>query len=141
MDRANDVSGCYWGGASVDDGFTTTRAFTVTTAGSGSGRVDALPKGWAGEFVLLRSVGADSRYFFTKDSTATIDPTIAASSTGAGHAQRGELLPAGEAVQVLLPNIGPTETLYLARASAGAPTSLEVTKRSGKLGNNTVRDS
>jgi len=137
MDRANDVKGCFGDGTNQTD----TAGYTVATgAGSGSGRVDPIPVGWYGEFVGLRSVGADSRYFFTKNSGATIDPAVAASATGGLSSQRGALLPAGELVQVLVPTAGPSETVYLARASTGAPTSLEVTKWSGRLGNNAGRD-
>ena len=138
MDRANDVKGCFGDGVNNTD----TAGYTVATgAGSGSGRVDPVPVGWYGEFLGLRSVGADSRYFFTLLSTATIDPAVAASATGGLSPQRGALLPAGELVQVLCPVAGPGVTVFLARASTGAPTSLEVTKWSGKPGNNTVRDS
>ena len=136
MDRANDVKGCFGDGVANTD----TAAYTVTTAGSGSGRVDPIPVGWYGEFLGLRSVGADSRYYFTKLSTATIDPTIAASATGGQSPQRGALLPAGELVQVLCPVAGNGETIFIARASTGAAT-LEITKWSGKPGNNLNRDS
>ena len=138
MDRANDVKGTF----DDDVNNTDTARYTVATgAGTNSGRVDPIPVGWYGEFLGLRSVGADSRYFFTKLSTAVIDPAVAASATGGLSPQRGTLLPSGELVQVLCPVAGPSETIYLARASAGAPTSLEVSKWSGKPGNNTVRDS
>ena len=140
MDRVNDVKGTFWDGTATNP--TDTAGYSVATgAGSGSGRVDALPVGWYGEFLGLRSVGADSRYFFTKNGAAVIDPAVAASATGGQSVQRGTLLPAGELVQVLCPVAGPSETVFLARASTGAPTSLEVTKWSGKPGNNTVRDS
>jgi len=138
MDRANDVKGTFGDGTNNTD----CAGYTVATgAGSGSGRVDAIPVGWYGEFLGLRSVGADSRYFFTKNSGATIDPSVAASATGGQSPQRGALLPSGELVQVLCPTAGPSETIFLARASTGSPTSLEVVKYSGKPGNNTVRDS
>jgi hypothetical protein len=137
MDLANDVKGTFGNG--VDN--TDCAGYTVATgAGSGSGRVDPIPVGWYGQFVGLRSVGADSRYFFTKLPTATIDPAVAASATGGQSPQRGALLPAGELVQVVVPVAGPTETVFLARASTGAPTSLEVVKYSGKPGINTSRD-
>lgn len=138
MDRVNDVKGTFGDGASNTD----TASYTVAAgAGAGTGRVDPIPAGWYGEFLGLRSVGGDSRYYFTKLSTATIDPAVAASATGGLSAQRGTLLPAGELVQVLCPTAGPTETVFLCRASVGAVTSLEVVKYSGKPGNNTVRDS
>jgi hypothetical protein len=137
MDRTNDVKGTYGDGTNPTD----CAAYTVATgAGSGTGRVDVLPVGWYGEFVELLSVGADSRYYFTKNAAAVIDPAVAASATGGLSAQRGKLLVAGVAVQVLVPVAGPSEFVYLVRASTGAPTSLEVSKYSGKPGNNTGRD-
>lgn len=138
MDRVNDVKGAFGDGTNNTD----CAAYTVATgAGSGGGRVDPLPVGWYGEFVELISVGADSRYYFTKNAAAVIDPAVAATATGGLSPQRGKLLVAGVAVQVLVPTAGPSETVYLVRASTGAPTALEVSKYSGKPGNNTVRDS
>lgn len=137
MDRANDVKGCYGDGTNPTD----TISYSVATgAGSGTGRVDPIPVGWYGEFVRIISIGADSRYFFTKAANATIDPGRAASGTGDQHAQRGELLPSGIEKHVLIPVAGPGDIIYLARASSGAPTSLELTKASGKPGNNLGRD-
>lgn len=137
MDRANDVKACFGDGTNPTD----TIAYTVATgAGAGSGRVDPVPVGWYGEFVRIVSIGADSRYYFTKLISATIDPGVAPSGIGSQSAQRGELLASGVGQHVLVPTAGPGETVFLARASAGAPTSLELTKASGKPGNNTVRD-
>jgi hypothetical protein len=138
MDRTNDVKAAFGDGVNNTD----TAAYTVATgAGSGTGRVDAIPVGWYGEFLQIISVGADSRFYFTKNVGAVIDPAVAPSATGGLSPQRGELAPAGVIMQFLCPTAGPSETVYLARASTGAPTSFEVSKRSGKPGNNTVRDS
>jgi len=139
MDRVNDVKACFGDGTSNTDSI----AFSVQTGGNGggSGRVDAIPIGWAGQFVRMISIGADSRYFFTKNGSAQIDPAIAATATGAQSPKKGELLAAGIEKTVLVPVAGPNDTIFLARASTGAPTGLEVTSASGKRGNNTVRDS
>jgi hypothetical protein len=138
MDRVNDVKSCFGDGTSNTDSI----VYSVQTGGTGggSGRVDPVPVGWYGEFVRIISIGADSRYYFTKLSTAQIDPAIAATATGAQSPKKGELLAAGIEKQVLIPTAGPGETVFLARASAGAPTGLELTKASGKPGNNTGRD-
>jgi hypothetical protein len=138
MDRANDVKAAFGDGVNNTDAI----AYTVATgAGSGTGRVDPVPVGWYGEFVEIISVGADSRFYFTFLISATIDPGIAPSGVGSQSAQRGELAQANIAKQVLVPVAGPGTTVFLARASTGAPTSFEMVKRSGKPGNNLNRDS
>lgn len=134
MDRVNDVSGCFGDGTNN----TTTIRYTAPAA---PGRADPIPAGWYGEFVRVLSKGADSSFFFSKSSSAACDPTIAASATGAQAANQGEPALDGVEKTVLVPTAGPNETVYLVRASAGTVTYFALTKGSGKLGNNTVRDS
>lgn len=135
MDRANDVKGAFGDGVNNTD----TASYTVSTgSGTGTGFVDPIPVGWYGEFVEIISVGADSRFFFTLIQTATINPSVAATATGALSPQHGELAQSGVPKQVLVPTAGPGVTVFIARASASSPISFDMTKRSGKPGNNTT---
>jgi hypothetical protein len=84
---------------------------------------DAIPKWLHGKFVVMRAVGADVHYGFSKDATATIDATAAAAAAGTVTSVGG-IIPDGITLEThrRIPGARPDETLYFIRDATGACT-------------------
>lgn len=130
MSKSDDVKAAFGNGADATD----VLAFTCDS----TSKAHAIPAGWHGEFVRLRSVGAASFYFFSKLSSASCDETAAAAADGGASAVRGEYIPDGELLQVTVPYAQDGETVYLVRASTGTAV-IYLTKASGTPGGNLKR--
>lgn len=105
---------------------TNVRNFTCTS----TSRADALPADWSGKIVRIANETANlAQYFFSKNSGASCDETIAAANDGAPGVSLGDSIFGNTEVQVQLPYWQSTETMYLVRASA-TTTNLRIAERS-----------
>jgi len=133
MAKVDDVKGCYGDGTNNTD----TALFTLTNASKNN----VLPRGWCGQFVRIRPVGANAWYYFTKvktavGSAATIAASPAASDAGTQAATQGEYIPNGEVQHVFVPNVGEDESVFFVRIGDAATQGIYLTKASGVPGNN-----
>lgn len=93
-------------------------------------RANALPASWSGRYIEITNETANlAQYFFSKNSGATCDETIAAAAAGAANASLGGSILGSTSKQVKLPFWGPDETMYFVRASVTS-TSLRIEERS-----------
>ena len=98
---------------------TSTRLFTCDS----TSRANAIPDAWAGTFLRVANGANAAQYFFSKNSGASCDETIAAADAGAASPSLGELIPANTVVKVRVPGpLQPGETMYLVRASVSTTT-------------------
>lgn len=104
--------------AAQDDNFGCV-LFTCTT----TVKRDAIPKWLHGRWVCLRAVGANVHYGFSKDATATIDATAAATDAGTVTSVGG-IIPDGLSLEThrKIPNASPNQTLYFVRDGDGSAT-------------------
>lgn len=125
--KAADVKAAFSDGTNNSDSLT----FNLTT---GSLNV-ALPDGWKGQFVRIRSIGADLTYLFSTSASATVT-TSAGAADGAPSTTRGEFVPNGELFSAWVPYAPDGKSVYFVRIGSAAG-SVCVTKASGAPGNNT----
>lgn len=115
MSKAQDLKAPFGDGSAV-----TNVLYFDCNSGSQAG---ALPASWSGKYIRIKNDSANlACFFFSKNSGATCDETIAAAAAGAASASLGDSIMGGAVETVLLPYWGPTETMYFVRASVSAAT-------------------
>lgn len=114
---------------------TTVARYTLELASASN----AVPIGWQGQWVRIRPVGGDMYYFFSKTAGATAANPAAAADGGFG-ATRGEYVPSGERIEVLVPYAKDGDAVYFVRLGGTASTSVYMTKASGLPLNNTTQN-
>lgn len=112
------------------------------TATNGS-KVNAMPQGWAGEFVRIQPIGTDIYYFWVITPTTaapanTIALPPAGTDNGAFAANQGELVKSGAILEIEVPNCPQAGAVWFARWGVTAGQSVQITKASGRPGFNTV---
>ena len=132
MSKAEDRKAAYGNGTDVTD----TLNFTLTS----SSKTNVLPRGFYGQFVRMRPVGANMNYAFSHSATIAIAASPAATDAGASAATQGEYVPDGELVEVEIPYAGPAGLVYFSRFGSAASQSVQLTKASGKPGGTTIED-
>ena len=125
--KAADVKAAFSNGTDNSDSLT----FNLTTGSLNA----ALPDGWKGQFVRIRSIGADLTYLFSTSASATVT-TSSGAADGGPSTTRGEFVPSGELFPVWVPYAPDGAHIYFVRVGSAAG-SVCVTKASGKPGNNT----
>lgn len=122
MARSDDVKAPFGNGTDV----TNVRLFTCDS----TSRANAIPSSWSGKFIEITNETANlAQYFFSKNSSASCDETIAAADAGASSASLGGSILGNSSKQILLPYWEATELMYFVRAS-GTSTSLRLEERS-----------
>lgn len=122
MSKAEDIKAPFGDGVAV----TNVRLFTCDS----TSRANALPASLSGKYIEITNETANlAQYFFSKNSGATCDETIAAADAGASSVSLGGSILGSSSKQLLLPYWQPTETMYFVRASVTS-TSLRVEERS-----------
>lgn len=115
MSKVDDIKAPFGDGSAV----TSVRYFDCNS----TSQAHALPADWSGCYIRIKNDSANlAQYFFSKNASATCDETIAAAAAGASSASLGDSIAGGAVDQVLLPYWGPTESMYLVRASVAAAT-------------------
>jgi hypothetical protein len=114
--------------------------FTATTAS----KVNALPQGFAGEFVRIQPIGTDLYYYFVVTPTAaapanTIALPPAATDVGAQAGTQGEFVKSGSVLEVMVPYCPITGAVWFCRWGVTAAQSVQITKTSGSPGGNAAR--
>jgi hypothetical protein len=115
--------------------------FTATTAS----KVNALPQGFAGEFVRIQPIGTDMYYYFVvTPTTAAPSNTIAlppaATDVGAQAGYPGRVRQVGFAIlEVMVPYCPIAGAVWFCRWGVTAAQSVQITKTSGAPGGNTAR--
>lgn len=110
---------------------TTVGAYTLTAASQNN----PIPQGWCGQFVRMRAVGGNMWYFFSKVAGNTV-ANLAAAADGAFGPTRGEYVPNGELINVLVPYSPDGIPVYFNRIGDAVGT-VYITKASGQPLNNT----
>lgn len=111
--------------------------FTATTAS----KVNTMPQGFCGEFVRIQPIGTDIYYYWVITPTpaapaATIALPPAASDAGAQAATQGELVKSGAILEIECPNVPTGGAVWFCRWGVVAGQSVQITKASGKPGQN-----
>lgn len=99
------------------DGNTTVRLFSTSSTSA----ANAVPNSWAGRYVAMYA-STDTQYYFSTDSTDSVDETIAGNAAGDAQDDLGGVLPSGQFVHRQIPERKPNETMYFVRASAASGT-------------------
>jgi hypothetical protein len=99
------------------DGNTTVRLYTTTSTSA----ANAVPDSWCGRYVSLYA-STDTQYYFSVDSTDSVDETIAGAAGGDAQDDLGGIAPSGQFVHVQIPPKKPAETMYFVRASGSSGT-------------------
>lgn len=86
----------------------------------GSAKSNVVPQEWEGCYVTLLATGANVWWFFTSDSLAAVDGTIAATDAGAADPSLGWPLLNGQAMDCIVPKAPDGGRIYFARYSDGA---------------------
>lgn len=97
------------------DGNTTVRFYDSTS----TSQAHPVPASWCGRYVNMYA-STDVQYYFSTDSTDTVDETIAANATGNAQDDLGGILPSGQFVPRQIPAKKPAETMYFVRASVAS---------------------
>ncbi len=122
MSKAEDIKAPFGNGTDV----TNVRLFTCDS----TSRANALPASFSGKYIEITNETANlAQFFFSKNSGATCDETIAAADAGASSASLGGSIAGSTSKQLLLPYWANNETMYFVRASVTS-TSLRVEERS-----------
>jgi len=132
MSRAEDRKAAYGNGTDVTDVIN----FTVTNAGS---KTNVLPRGFYGQFVRMRPVGANMNFAFSHSASLAVVASPAATDGGSTAATQGEFVPDGEMIEVEVPCAKPDQFVYFSRFGSAAG-SVQITKASGKPGGTIVED-
>lgn len=131
--KAADRKGAAWivGAANTD-----VIMFTATTAS----KVNAMPRGFEGQYVRIQPIGTDMYYFWAIDADAATTAVIAlppaASDAGAQAVNQGELIKSGAILEVEVPSPPPGKSVYFCRWGVTVSQSVQITKASGKPGDN-----
>lgn len=140
--KAADTKGAGWIPTKAPAAATNTDVvmFTATNAS----KANALPDGFCGQFVRIQPIGTDMYYFFAVEAaTATgVAPTAvialppAATDAGAQATTQGELIKSGAVLEVEVPFCGAGQAVYFCRWGVTGGQSVQLTKASGKPGDN-----
>jgi hypothetical protein len=122
MSKAEDIKAPFGDGTNV----TNVRLFTCDS----TSRANALPASFSGKYIEITNETTNlAQFFFSKNSGATCDETIAAADAGASSASLGGSLAGSASKHLTLPYWANNETMYFVRASVTS-TSLRVEERS-----------